>query len=173
MTEDAPDSVYRIHTGQRKLRNLFFETVGADKHGVVYTLKERDHEGFPSLYRLYMEVDDPTEYTFATQHLDSWDHWETLCECNWFKPYVSRWRRELEIRTKAKALVKIKAVSESDAKEAYQAHKFLVSMGWREDNRRKGAGRPSKEEVLNEAKRQAQDMQSINDDLARVQGTVN
>lgn len=166
-------SLFRIHTGQRKLRGLFFETTMSDKTGVVYTLKDRDHAGYPSLYRLYMETDDPTEYTFAVNNLDGWDHWETLLECNWFKPYINRWRRELEIRTKARALLKIKAVSESNGKEAYQAHKFLVSGGWKDDTRRKGAGRPSKDEVKNAARQMAEEANSINDDLARVTGAVN
>lgn len=160
---------FRIATGQRKLRGLFFETTLADKTGVVYTLKDRDHEGYPSLYRLYMETDDPTEYTFATQNLDSWDHWEMLCGCNWFKPYVARWRRELEIRAKAKALLAIKALAnDPDAKESYQANKFLISGGWKEDKRR--AGRPSKEEISSAAKQMAQEASSLNDDLLRVQG---
>ncbi len=160
---------FRIHTGQRKLRGLFYETTLADKAGVVYTLKDRDHEGYPSLYRLYMEADDPTEYTFAVANLDSWDHWEMLCKCSWFKPYVTRWRRELEVRAKAKALLAIKAVAASETKEAYQANKFLVSGGWKDQDKR-GAGRPSKDEVRDAAKQLAQDATSLNDDLLRVQG---
>jgi hypothetical protein len=164
---------FRIHTGQRKLKALFFETTLSDKTGVVYTLKDRDHEGFPSLYRLYMETDDPTEYTFAVQNLDGWDHWEMLCECTWFKPYISRWRRELEIRAKARALNKIKALADNpDAKESYQANKLLLAGGWKEDNRRRGAGRPSKEEISSAAKQIAQDANSLNDDLLRVQGLI-
>lgn len=167
------DSIFRIHTGQRKLRGLFFETTLADKTGVVYTLKDRDHEGYPSLYRLYMEMDDPTEYNFAVNCLDGWDHWEILCECNWFKPFLNRWRREVEVRAKAKALLAIREVAASGGKEAYQANKFLVAGGWKVDQRRKGAGRPSKEEVQSAAKKIAEEANSINDDLARVQGNLN
>lgn len=163
---------FRIHTGQRKLRGLFFETVMSDKTGVVYTLKNRDHEGYPSFYRLYMETDDPTEYAFAVQYLDGWDHWETLCECNWFKPYITKWRREIEIRAKAQALNKIKDVAASGGKESYQANKFLVAGGWKEDKKR-NAGRPSKEEVSAEARRLAENSRDLEDDLNRVQGHIN
>lgn len=163
---------FRSSNGQRLLRGLFYEEVNADKSLVVYTLKDRDHAGFPSLYRLYMEADDPTEYTFAIANLDGWEHWEMLCNASWFKPYVTRWRRELEIRARARALQHIKAVAESDTKEAYQANKFLVTGGWKND-KRKGAGRPSKEEVSKAAKAMAEEAKDLNDDLARVQGLVN
>ena len=168
-----PDSKFRIHTGQRKLRGLFFETTGADKTGVVYTLKDRAHEGYPSLYEAYMAADDPTEYTFAVSCLDSWDHWEMLCACSWFKKYISRWRRELEVRAKARALKRIQDTASSDSKEAYQANKFLVSGGWKESNKRKGAGRPSKEEVQDAARAMAEERTALDDDLARVTGALN
>lgn len=167
------DNPFRIATGQRLLRGLFFETTMADKTGVVYTLKDRDHEGYPSLYRLYMEQDDPTEYTFATTHLDSWDHWTTLCECTWFKPYLSRWRKELEVRAKAKALLAIKALADNpDSKEHYQASKYLLNAGWK-DKPGNGRGRPSKDDIKSEAKRQADDLRSLDDDFQRITGAPN
>lgn len=165
---------FRIHTGQRLLLGLFYEKTGADKSTVVYTLKDRDHEGFISLYRLYMEMDDVTEYHFAVSCLDSWDHWETLCRCSWFKPYVKRWRHELEVRTKARALMAIKiAAKDPDAKESYQANKFLISGGWKDKSQGRGAGRPSKEDIQKEAHRLAEDSRSIEEDFQRIQGTVN
>lgn len=168
------DNPFRIHTGQRLLRGLFFETTGMDKAGVVYTLKDRDHEGFLSLYRLYMEMDDPTEYNFSVAHLDGWDHWETLCRCTWFKPYVKRWRAELEIRAKARALLNIRAIANNpDSKEHYQASKFILSTGWRDKQVGRGAGRPSKEDIQKEAHRLAEDSRSIEEDFQRVQGLVN
>lgn len=165
---------FRIWTGQRLLKGLFYETTLSDKSSVVYTLKDRDHEGYPSLYRLYMETDDPTEYNFAISHLDSWDHWETLCQCTWFKPYVSRWRKELEVRAKAKALMAIKALADNpDTKESYQANKFLINGGWKEKSQGRGAGRPSKEDIKKEATRLAEDSRSIDDDFARITGAPN
>ena len=160
---------FLFHTGHKKLRALFFETTLADKKDVVYTLKHRDHEGYPSLYRLYMECDDPTEYTFATQYLDGWDHWQTLCDCSWFKPYVEAWRKELEIRTKARALKAIKDLAQDpDSKEHYQASKFLVTNGWVEKTSGRKAGRPSKDEVKKEAQRIAEEQRELEDELSRV-----
>lgn len=160
-------------TNQRYLKGLFFETTLSDKSTVVYTLKDRDHEGYPSLYRLYMTVDDPTEYLFATQYLDGWDHWETLSQCNWFKPYLSRWRRELEIKHRALALRNIKSLaSDPTSKEYHQANKFLVSAGWVDEPKRK-AGRPSKDEVSKAAKEMAHEARLIEEDLIRISGHIN
>lgn len=171
MTDETP---FRIHTGQRLTRGLFFETQLADKSSVVYTLKDRDHLGYPSLYRLYMEADDPTEYTFALAHLDGWDHWQMLCDCTWFRPYVSAWRKELEVRAKAQALLSIRAIAkDKTSKEHYQASKFMVSSGWVEKTKGRGAGRPSKDDIRKEANRIAQTSKDIDDDFERIQGQIN
>lgn len=168
------DKAFRIHTGQRLLRGLFYETTLSDKASVIYTLKDRDHEGYKSLYRLYMEYDDPTEYSFAIACLDSYDHWTVLCQCSWFKPYISRWRKELEVRAKAKALLAIKALADDpEAKEHYQASKYMLTGGWKDKTSGRGAGRPSKEDVQREARRIAQDHQNIEDDFQRVTGVIN
>lgn len=172
MAEEAlTENPFVIHTGQRKLKALFFETTGADKSSVVYTLKDRDHEGYPSLYKLYMACDDITEYVFATTYLDSWEHWEMLCQCTWFKPYIARWRRELELRAKAKALKNIQTLAaDPTSKEFHQANKFLVTGGWKEASPTKGRGRPSKEEVQKAARAMADEARSLDEDLQRIQG---
>ena len=172
MAEEAlTHSKFHVPTGQLLYRGLFFETQGADKTTVVYTLKDRDHEGFPSLYRLYMEMDDPTEYDFAVTYLAGWDHWVKLCKCSWFKPYVKKWREELEVRTKARALRSIKDYAKSSGKEAYQANKFLVSNGWIE-KKTHGRGRPSKDDIKSEAERIARERTDLDEDFARITGTV-
>lgn len=164
-------SRFKVPSGHYIYRGLFYEMTLADKSTVVYSLKNTDHEGFPSFYRLYMETDDLTEYTFATKYLDGWEHWENLCQCTWFKPYIAKWRRELEVRSKARTLNQIRAVADDpDAKESYQAQKFLIGSGWKTKDTRKGAGRPSKEEVSTVARQLAQEANDLNDDLARVQG---
>ena len=38
---------------------------------------------------------------------ESWEHWDTLCDQPWFKPYILRWRRELEAKIKSLALERI------------------------------------------------------------------
>lgn len=148
---------FKNESGTRLTRGLFFEQTLTDKSSVVYTLKNEDHEGYPSLYRLYIEsVDrDPTEYHFATTYLDGWDHWEMLLECTWFKPYASRWRREARIRRSAFYLNQIARIAKSGSREALTASRYMLEEGWvpKEKNSK---GRPSKDEIQQEAKRQAE-----------------
>lgn len=166
-------SEFRNSNNLQLLNGLFYETTDADKSSVVYTLKDRDHLGYPSLYRLYMEADDPTEYSFAVANLDGWSHWERLCECTWFKPHIAKWRRELEVRLRARALLQIRATAGTPGKESFQANKFLVGQGWKEGGPKRRAGQPSKDEISREAHRLATISSNLDDDLARISGRDN
>lgn len=113
------------------LQALFYE-YGNNQY-TKYTLKRRDYKGYPSLYRLYMEMGDPTEYTFATKYLYDWKHWNLLCDTSWFKPHIDEWREELEIKHQAQALHNLKLMSQDKAdKNYYQANKFLIDKGWKQ-----------------------------------------
>lgn len=161
---------FRNSTNGRYLKGLFFEQTLADKSSVVYTLKDWDHEGFPSLYRLYMEMEDLTEYEFANKHLDGWEHWEMLCQCEWFKPYVERWRKELTLKVQARALKALRAEAQSSSKNSFMANKFLVDKGWVDKAEKShGRGRPSKDEVKKAADAIALTEKRLEEDMQRLQ----
>ncbi len=149
------------------LRNLFFEMQGADKELVAYTLKDHDHEGYPSFYLLYMEIDDPTEWEVSQKLVDGWEHWELLTNCTWFKPYIERWRKELELRYKSKALQKIRSEAKTGTKDALAANKYLLEKGW-EAKERSGRGRPSKDEVKRAADDIARASNQLTNDYQRL-----
>lgn len=160
---------FKNESGVRLLRAIFYEQTLSDKSSVLYTLKNEDHEGFPSLYRLFMEsvLNDPTEYTFATTNLDSWEHWEELQECNWFKPYVSKWRREADVRRSALFLNQIQKIAKAGSRESLAASRYLLEKGWvPKDKNTKG--RPSKDEINQEARRLAELDGMTRDDAARL-----
>jgi len=141
-------SKFKNSMGTRFLRELFFETTSSDKSNVLYTLKNEDHLGFLSLYRIYMSYEDPTEYSFAIDNLLDWEHWEQLTSCSWFKPYIQKWRKEAEIRQKSKALSRIMEEAESSSRDALNANKYLLEKKWIEkDTSPSARGRPSKEEI--------------------------
>lgn len=164
-------SKFRNSTNGRYLKGLFFETTLADKSSVVYSLKDWDHEGYPSLYRLYMEMEDLTEYEFSNQYLDGWEHWEMLTSAEWFKPYVDRWRKELSLKIKARALRTLRAEAESSSKNAFAANKFLVDRGWveKEDGKAHSRGRPSKDEVKKAADQIALNDRRLEEDSKRLE----
>ncbi len=158
---------FKNSVGARLLRGLFYEETGVDKSSVVYTLKDQDHEGYPSLYRLYMETGDPTEWKFATAYLDGWEHWERLCESSWFKPLVERWRRELHLRIASSALARIMAESKTTSRDSFTANRYLLERGWVAKDSKKG-GRPSKDAIKAEAKAIAASTVQVSEDFERL-----
>jgi hypothetical protein len=169
---------FRNSTNGRYLKGLFFETTGSDKASVSYTLKDWDHtvDGivYPSLYRLYLEQEDLTEYEFANAHLDGWEHWEMLTSATWFKPYVERWRKELSLKIKARALNRLKAEAASSSKNAFLANKYLVDKGWVDKEASShGRGRPTKDQVKAAAEEIAISDRRIDEDFARLTKEIN
>lgn len=129
-------------------RGLFLETSYMDQSGVIYTLKDEDdlERNLPSLYKLYMACEDLTEYEFAVTHLGGWEHWQLIAESAFFKPYVTKWRKELEIKIKSRALKALMDEALAGGKTGFSANKFLIEKGWVERPSGK-RGRPSKEEI--------------------------
>jgi hypothetical protein len=157
---------FKNASGRHLLKELFFETA-LDKANVVYTLKDQDHLGYPSLYRLYMEANDPTEYRFATQHLDGLRHWKALQKCTWFVPFIEAWREELDIRSKSEAVSRIRQVALSGGKDSLTANKYLAEKGW-EKAPTNTKGRPTKDQVNKAAAQIAEDSQRVAEDLLRL-----
>lgn len=164
---EVDKSKFRNASNAKLLRAIFYEETDADKSTVVYTLKDEDHEGFPSLYRLYMEMEDLLEYEFANTYLLNWSHWEMLTQCSWFNPYVSRWRKELELKIRSKALRKLREDATSTSKTANSSNRYLLERGWTDKATK---GRPSKEEVRRAAKEQADAQKTLESDFLRITG---
>lgn len=164
MTNSMDTSKFKNVNGVFFLKELFYETA-QNKENVVYTLKDKPHEGFPSLYEAYMLVNDPTEYEFATKYLYSWEHWLRLQECSWFKPIVAQWRDELEIRFKSAALREIMVKAAGSSRESFQAAKFLAEYGSKSTK-----GRPSKQSIKDAAVDIATGQARVNEDFLRLLG---
>lgn len=164
-----PDSKFRSSTNQRLTKSLFLEESYMDQSSVLYTLKDQDHNGFPSLYRLYMEMSDPTELEFARAYFDGWEHWLMIANASWFKPYIAKWREELDVQIRANALKSIRNVaSDGFHKQSYEANKFLLLGGWKPQQGKDKVGRPSKEAIKSEAERLFENEKSINEDYKRI-----
>ena len=160
---NVDESKFKNTNGVLLLRELFWETCG-NKENAVYTLKDTDYMGLPSLYRLYMEEGDLTEYLFATKHLDSWAHWEALSSAPFFQTYVTRWRTELELRTRAESLATIIKLAKGGGREALQASKYITDRGYSKE----GKGRPSKEAISEAAHDIAESRRRVEEDFLRI-----
>ena len=164
-------SKFKSTNGQHLTLALFIETAFRDKESILYTLKDQDHRGYPSLYRLYMEMADFTEWEFANTYLDGWSHWQTLCNCTWFQPYIQRWRTELELMVKSRALKRMiqKAEEQNSAKESFMIDKFLIEKGWIDKNADpKRRGRPTKAEIQRQAKEEININRQLAEDAKRL-----
>jgi len=167
---------FRNSSNQRLTKGLFFEEA-EDKSGVVYTLKDRDHTvgevTYPSLYRLYMETEDLTEYQFDVSHLDGWEHWQMIKACSWFKPYAKRWKEELETKIMSRALAVLKAEASSSSKNAFYANKFLIERGWIPKGEKSPVGRPTKDAIRKEADALFQNSEEAKSDFERISKDLN
>lgn len=130
-------------TGRPLTQSLFLEIGYSDF--AVYTLKEFDYEykgkKYPSLKRLFLLEEDPTEYSFAEKHLLGWQHWKRLCENKAIAKHIEEWREELELKIRSQAVRDMQSLCASESGN-YSAAKFLADRGWE----KRAAGRPSKAE---------------------------
>lgn len=91
-------------------------------------------KGYLSLYLLYMEYE--SEYAAAMGILGSWQHWEKLCKCKWFRPLRDRW--EEERKTRDESVAKKTLLREARA-GSVSAAKALLALRGRDAA---GKGRP-------------------------------
>jgi hypothetical protein len=149
--------------GKYITQSLFLELGYSDM--AVYTLKDVDHslngKDYISLKRLYLELEDPTEYEFASTYLCGWRHWQRMCENKVIRKHIDEWREELEYKLRSKAVKQMMM----GAKEGnYQAAKWFADRGWAT----RAAGRPSKADVEHEKKVQANLHGEYGDDVVRM-----
>lgn len=159
---------FRSATGHHYTKSLFLEESYSDTSNVLYTLKDVDHRGYKSLYRLYMDMADVTEILFAESYLDGMDHWNTLTELSWFKPYVNRWRKELHLKIKALAFQRLREIAADETNKAcFSANRLLLEGGWI-DKELNGVGRPTKEKIREEAEKLFEQDKTYASDLERL-----
>jgi hypothetical protein len=115
-------------------------------------------------YTKYIQELDPTEYYYATRVFGSWSLWEQFVDDN--KDLVNSWRRELEAKIKSMCLSSLIETSRGETRDALAAAKFLLDAPWVKDENKRG--RPSKMEIDNELKSQAEIHQRIKEDLERI-----
>lgn len=132
-------------SGKPLTQSLFLET--GYSSFAIYTLKDDDflYKGklLPSIKKIYLEMEDTTEYEFANACFLGWSHWNRITQNKLFEGYVALWREELELKLRARGLRSIiKAADEG----VFSASRWLADRGW--DKR--APGRPNKGEKARE-----------------------
>ncbi|NOQ73231.1 MAG: hypothetical protein GQ574_14585 [Crocinitomix sp.] len=124
-------------------QSLFLE-LGYNTDLAVYTLDGEDkvYKGktYPSLKKRFLEMRDPEQYLFASEHLFDWGHWKRIRNNNLITPHVEEWEEELSALLRSEG---IQTILEAADAGSYQAGKWLNDRGWEV----KKAGRPSKADV--------------------------
>jgi hypothetical protein len=166
--------MFRNEFNQLLTRALFLEVNVTTPEQVKYTLsrfdKTLDGRTIPSLYRLYVEMADITEYEFALKYFEGWDHWQGIANSWYLKDLVAKWREEVEVKIQTEALKAIQAEAMADTKYSYAANRYLADKGWKQEAKtsRRGAGRPSKAQIQEEATRLASEAHDVNADMKRL-----
>lgn len=147
---------------------LFYENY-KDNGKAIFTLKDRDFADptgkiYFSLKKLFLESDDPTEYTFAITVFGSWKLWNKVKSCKLMRDLIPEWKEELEIKMKSQAQLKIVEISNSKSPNAMQAAKYVDQEIFKRHRR----GRPSKEEVQSELKKEAKVSAQVKEDMERL-----
>jgi len=170
-TNSLPDAdayeALKDSMGRFRTQSLFVE-MKHDKYPAPFTLKTYDHKGRMSMYRKYMEIGDPTEYSQAIGLLGSWKHWQLLCECAWFKPHINEWRDELKTKFESDRYREMSEVAETHkgTPQGVQATKWLAERYSKVEPPKRG--RPSKAEKARKLKEMTEEDQLLNEEAERL-----
>ena len=149
MNTNDREAVLRDSIRNYRTMSLFEEYKHPD-YASIWTLRPYDYKAkegvYPSLRKIYMDLKDPTEGRIATEVFTTYELWNRIANSAWFKPYITQWRNELEIRLRAEGLSKL--IEQSG--RSTSAAQFLAEGKWKQKR-----GRPTKEEVEGERKIQA------------------
>lgn len=149
--------------GKFRTQSLFLELGYGTE--ALFTLKDQDHihdgREYPSLKRIYLEFEDPTEYEFANTVLLGWKHWQRMCENKIIRKHIDEWREEMEVKLRSQA---IRDAIQEAKKGHFQAAKWVADRGWSS----RGAGRPTKAEVDHEKKIQSRLGEEYDADVVRL-----
>lgn len=157
-------------------KTWFYETTLPDTRNdlTMYSLKKRDHivdgRTYKSLHKIYIGMEDPTEYEFAMSVFGDFSVWENLCNLSWFKAHHNQMQKELVLKLKART-VKGMINDLNQGTASYNAQKYLADAGYLEGNSKK-RGRPSKDELDGALKEAARNEADTKDDATRI-GLIN
>lgn len=132
----------------------------------IYTLKDEDYEYkdklYPSIKRLYLEMEDVVEYDFATTYFCGWDHWQRICANRLLTSKIQTWRDELDLKLRSRAFKQI--LQRTQTEQGMVANKWIADKGWIKT----GAGRPSKETLAQEKSYREAALNEYSADVVRI-----
>lgn len=171
MSDVTPKS-YPLRGANNQLltASLFFEPwqatnerLRAEGFTPVFTLIN-DREGYVNARKAFLAERDPTGVLWAEKWLDGVNHLNRLMGAEWFREAFEVWVQETEQLIQAEALDKINQIAKSSSPAAFQAAKYLAGKEWK----KQGRGRPSKDAISRELKKEVEKLSQEDADLARI-----
>lgn len=173
----STEELVRSPTNRRKTLSLFIETINPaqfKKYGPVMTLAEKPKWDYlretwlPSAKQIF--VLSNSEYEGAMKLVGSMEHWNMLLDCDWFVngkekdasfTSLTQWKKEQQDRIASLAQTHLLEAAMAGNVTAIKALLYGNSAGPKR-------GRPSKEEVKGELKKQTREEQSVQSDKDRI-----
>ena len=116
----------------------------------------------------FLDYKDPVGVVFAEKHLGGYSELQRLLKFNWFSTEWTKWQEDLRAKIKSEALTRIQEISSEGSAQSLNAAKYLANGEYEETKNTKG--RPTKEMIKGELKRQVEAVQAVNEDYKRMTG---
>ena len=132
----VPKSEIKGEGAQVRTKSLFADVIAEESNykPVYYLKKEVSDANYIALKEIYLALEDPTEFYFATLCFYNYAQWEIICDLAWAKNIVSQWRKELALKLRAQAVDEIykMTLDSSGTKETSKlaALKWLADSGY-------------------------------------------
>lgn len=126
--------VLRGEGGIMRTKSLFADVIMEESNydPVYYLRREVSDSKYIALKQVYMEMEDPTEFHFATLCFYNYAQWETICQLSWAKSVIAQWRKELALKLRSQAVHSIYEMT-LDASGTKETSK-LAALKWLADS---------------------------------------
>jgi len=155
--------------GKWRSVSLFLEYDYDPDDIAVFTYKSEDHtlhdKTYLSARRLFVETDDPTGYTFATEHIGGWEHWKAWLDSPILRKHIDEWVEETEVKIKSQGIRRLIKDIASESKSSVTSAKYIADKGYKPKRK---AGAPSKAERERQTKVDQRIHDEVDDDLQRI-----
>lgn len=113
----ANKAIVTDSTGRRLTVGLFKEL--SDNPAAPFSLED--------WRKVYVQLADPTDYEAAYVLIGQWEHWNMLLDCKPFMEHLTKWRDEVAVKLRSKAIAELKKQAATDKGTA--AAKWLAEQG--------------------------------------------
>jgi len=154
-------------SGKFITKSLFYELSYINPKHSVFTLKDQDIE----FEGKSLVSGAPTEYEFSQIVFGSWDHWQAIAKSPFVKPYISKLRKEVEVKVRSDAIKAIAEEMKSNGRSSFSAAKLLLEKGWLDKETASKAKQKLKEKEEEEMNKEA--LSLLSEDANRLGIKVN